>query len=99
MLKYQVLIVETTSLKIKSQLWNARGDFSKTLSFFVLPKIINYVLNNQVDILKMIFPSKITLVHSTFHIPSKINLLIRWDLFFELLKPVKFKCFDKVFVN
>lgn len=35
--------------KITTTISNARGDFSKTLLFFVFRKISNYVLNNQLD--------------------------------------------------
>lgn len=60
----------------------------------MLPKIIDYIPNNQLDISKINFPNKLELADSVFHVPSKISLLIGCELFFELLKPENFKSSD-----
>lgn len=59
-----------------------------------MTEIIVPTPNNQFDVSQIEFPSEITFEDPTFHIPSKINISIGCELYFELLKPEKLKSFD-----
>ncbi|GBN93924.1 hypothetical protein AVEN_200012-1 [Araneus ventricosus] len=80
--------------KITTNIFNDSNDFSRTVSFFILPKITDLTPSNEIDISKINFPSEIKLADNTFHIPSKIHALLGCELFFELLKTEKFRSYD-----
>ncbi|GBL82129.1 hypothetical protein AVEN_252331-1 [Araneus ventricosus] len=80
--------------KITTNIFNDSNDFSRTVSFLILPKITDLTPSNEIDISKIRFPSEIKLVDNTFHIPSKIHALLGCELFFELLKTEKFRSYD-----
>ena len=61
-----------TKLTIKS----IHSEFSKTLSFFVVPKIIDYTPNETFPREQLKLSSKLKLADPNFHKPSKINMLI-----------------------
>ncbi|GBN90505.1 hypothetical protein AVEN_67660-1 [Araneus ventricosus] len=76
--------------KITTNIFNDSNDFSRTVSFFILPKISDLTPSNEIDISKINFPSEIKLADNTFHIPSKIHALLGC----ELLKTEKFRSYD-----
>ncbi|XP_054709016.1 uncharacterized protein LOC129218718 [Uloborus diversus] len=73
---------------------NEKGDYTKTTTFLILPKITGLTPMRRLDVSRLDFPSGIELADSEFFIPNKIHALIGCEFFFELLKPGKFKSKD-----
>ncbi|GFV83474.1 uncharacterized protein TNCV_982371 [Trichonephila clavipes] len=69
---------------------NKNGDFSTLLELLIVLYITTTSIH-RMDATKVNIPSNIDLVDKDFGIPGEIDMLIGCELFFELLRPNKFR--------
>ncbi|GFX46158.1 integrase catalytic domain-containing protein, partial [Trichonephila clavipes] len=75
---------------VKTVIQNKNGDFSTPLELLIVPYITTTSIH-RMDATKVNIPSNIDLVDKDFGIPGEIDMLIGCELFFELLRPNKFR--------
>ncbi|XP_049875992.1 uncharacterized protein LOC126373761 isoform X2 [Pectinophora gossypiella] len=61
--------------------------FSVTLSCLVLPEITATLPRRPINMKQFSFPSNISLADPSFNVPSKVDMLIGADLFWDLIGP------------
>ncbi|GFU40133.1 DUF1758 domain-containing protein [Trichonephila clavipes] len=76
--------------KVNTVIQNKSGDFSTPLELLIVPYITTTSIH-RLDATKVNIPSNIDLADKDFGIPGKIDMLIGCELFFELLRPNKFR--------
>ncbi|GFW66986.1 integrase catalytic domain-containing protein [Trichonephila clavipes] len=76
--------------KVNTVIQNKNGDFSTPLELLIVPYITTTSIH-RMDATKVNIPSNIDLVDKDFDIPGEIDMLIGCELFFELLRPNKFR--------
>ncbi|GFV21573.1 hypothetical protein TNCV_5121601 [Trichonephila clavipes] len=69
---------------------NKKGDFSTPLELLIVPYITTTYIH-RMDATKVNIPSNIDLADKDFCVPGEIDMLIGHELFFELLRPNKFR--------
>ena len=62
------------------------SDYEKTLEFLIVPKITNFIPGYYFKFLFSQLPQGLKLADLEFNIPNKIDILLRTECFFELLK-------------
>ncbi|GFX79979.1 DUF1758 domain-containing protein [Trichonephila clavipes] len=75
--------------KVNTVIQNKNGDFSTPLELLIVPYITTSI--HRMDATKVNIPSNIDLTDKDFDIPGEIDMLIGCELFFELLRPNKFR--------
>ncbi|GFT34892.1 DUF1758 domain-containing protein [Trichonephila clavipes] len=75
---------------VSTVIQNKIGDFSTPLELLIVP-YINTSSIHRMDSTKVNIPSNIDLADKDFGIPGEIDMLIGCELFFELLRPNKFR--------
>ncbi|GFT07985.1 DUF1758 domain-containing protein [Trichonephila clavipes] len=76
--------------KVNTVIQNKNGDFSTPLELLIIPYITTTSIH-RMDATKVNIPSNIDLADKDFGIPGEIDMLIGCELFFELLRPNKFR--------
>ncbi|GFV07437.1 DUF1758 domain-containing protein [Trichonephila clavipes] len=76
--------------RVKTVIQNRNGDFSTPLELLIVPYITTTSIH-RMDATKVNIPSNIDLADKDFGIPGEIDMLIGCELFFELLRPNKFR--------
>ncbi|GFU75625.1 uncharacterized protein TNCV_2863391 [Trichonephila clavipes] len=76
--------------KVNTVIQNKNGDFSTPLELLIVPYITTTSIH-RMDATKVNIPSNIDLADKDFGIPGEIDMLIGCELFFELLRPNKFR--------
>ncbi|GFY15484.1 integrase catalytic domain-containing protein [Trichonephila clavipes] len=76
--------------KVNTVIQNKNGDFSTPLELLIVPYITTTSIH-RMDATKVKIPSNIDLADKDFGIPGEIDMLIGCELFFELLRPNKFR--------
>ncbi|GFT58068.1 integrase catalytic domain-containing protein [Trichonephila clavipes] len=76
--------------KVSTVIQNKNGDFSTPLELLIVPYITTTSIH-RMDATKVNIPSNIDLADKDFGIPGEIYMLIGCELFFELLRPNKFR--------
>ncbi|GFV86492.1 uncharacterized protein TNCV_2156851 [Trichonephila clavipes] len=76
--------------KAKTVIQNKIGDFSTPLELLIVPYITSTSIH-RMDATKVNISSNIDLADKDFGIPGEIDMLIGCELFFELLRPNKFR--------
>ncbi|GFX28645.1 DUF1758 domain-containing protein, partial [Trichonephila clavipes] len=76
--------------RVKTVIQNRNGDFSTPLELLIVPYITTSSIH-RMDATKVNIPSNIGLADKDFGTPGEIDMLIGCELFFELLRPNKFR--------
>ncbi|GFU32874.1 DUF1758 domain-containing protein [Trichonephila clavipes] len=76
--------------KISTVIQNKLGGFSTPLELLIVPYITTSSIH-RMDATKVNIPSNIDLADKDFGIPGEIDMLIGCELFFELLRPNRFR--------
>ena len=72
--------------KAKGTISNSSGNYIKTLDFLVVPKITDVCPSRCLNISSLKIPNNIDLADPQWCKPSKIDILLGAEIFFELLK-------------
>lgn len=65
---------------------NETGSFQKTLEFYSIPKITDVCSAPYIHVASLNIPDYIILADPMFFKPSKIDILLRGEIFFNLLE-------------
>ncbi|GFS66442.1 DUF1758 domain-containing protein [Trichonephila inaurata madagascariensis] len=77
--------------KVNGVISNGSGSYTRVVDFHVVPKITNMIPVNSFDISHIVFPRDVHLAETTFNISNSIDALLSADIFFDILKDVKYK--------
>lgn len=77
--------------KCKVRIKSNQGSFSTSLNCLIVPNICDHMPILQVNISSLNIPKHILLADKNFHKPSKIDMLIGAELFWQLLCPAQIK--------
>ncbi|XP_054711310.1 uncharacterized protein LOC129220901 [Uloborus diversus] len=91
--------VSSIKSKMQIRISNKDNSFSKTIEFYIVPKITTWVPSNDLDTTNLEIPKDIELADSNFGKSARIDVLIGAELFFEILKFEKQKVSSLIFQN
>lgn len=83
------------NFSVKTTVQSRATSYKENLEFLILPKITPNLPTNKIKLENSHIPDWVKLADPSYSEPGKIDILIGAELFYELLRPGKYKAYDK----